>query len=910
MSRPRCSRATSHPDAKTATRRPRPYDAVVAKLLLIDGYSLAFRAFFALPSDMATRTGTVTNAVYGFASMLAKVLADERPDFVAVAFDPPGGSVVRKELDPEYKAGRRETPELFLAQVPLIREVIDTLGIRVVEVPGVEADDVIATLASVAAADGVDTVVVTGDRDSYQLVADPHVRVLYNKRGVSDYVLYDEAGIAERCLGVTPAQYLDYASLRGDTSDNLPGVPGIGEKTAAKLITTYGSLEGIYEHLAELPPKQRTNLGEARDRVFLNRRMSRLVRDVDLGGLGPAELAPTPVDGDRLRVLCNQLEFRTLLPRLLAAVGGAETAGAVAEAPAVDVAIARDGSAAAAAFDAAADAPRRGVDVRWAGQPGHSAITGLAVAAAGAVTFVAGDLLVEPPARDAFGRFLARPGVIIHGAKALMRALPDPIDGLVADTALMAYLLDPAEGEADLGALVLRYLGTELVSVDAEDGTLDLDGTAGSAAVGARAAVLEPLAVSLAEGLDARELSELYRDVEQPLVGVLARMEATGVRVDAGFLEELGRELGAECRRLEAEIHSHAGESFNVNSTPQLRTILFEHLGLTPVKKVKTGPSTDAESLQKMRGSHPIVESLLRYREVEKLRSTYADALPRLVAADGRIHATFNQLATTTGRISSEAPNLQNIPIRTPAGRELRRAFVADPGCELITADYSQIELRILAHLADDPGLIDAFSRGADIHAATAARVFGVEEEQVDGDQRRFAKVVNYGLAYGMGAYGLAQRLDVPTDEAQAILDNYFSAFPRIEEFMHECIRSARENGYTTTLLGRRRLLPELTSDNFRIRQMGERMAQNAPVQGTAADIFKVAMIRTEQALATSRLAGRMVLTVHDELVLEVPVAERDATIALVRDAMEGAEKLRVPLVVDIGVGPTWADAK
>src|SRR3954453_15365326 len=387
-------------------------------------------------------------------------------------------------------------------------------------------------------------------------------------------------------------------------------------------------------------------------------------------------------------------------------------------------------------------------------------------------------------------------------------------------------------------------------------------------------------------------------------------MEEAGVRIDLEFLQELGKELGDECRRLEGELHAQAGEQFNVTSTPQLRTILFEKLGLTPVKKTKTGPSTDADSLQKLAEEHPIVETLLRYREVEKLRSTYADALPPLVGADGRIHATFNQLATTTGRISSESPNMQNVPVRTAGGRELRRAFGADQGFGLLTAHYSQIELRALAHLAEDPGLIDAFERGADVHTTTAARVFDVPEEKVDEFQRRFAKVVNYGLAYGMEAYGLAQRLDIPTDQAREILDAYFAAFPNVAGYMKETIREAKACGYTTTLFGRRRQLPELSSDNFRIRQMGERMAQNAPVQGTAADIFKLAMIDLDRALEQAKLESRMVLTVHDELVLEVPLSEREKVEPLVREVMAGAATLRVPLEVDIGFGSTWADAK
>ncbi|MDQ1379930.1 MAG: polymerase, partial [Actinomycetota bacterium] len=469
---------------------------------------------------------------------------------------------------------------------------------------------------------------------------------------------------------------------------------------------------------------------------------------------------------------------------------------------------------------------------------------------------------------------------------------------------------DPGEGKYQLEDLALRYLSLELTSPDQVEGTLDFDGEAIGRETGRRVAVLVRLADALAEALEARELVPLYERIELPLVPVLAKMEQAGVRIDVGFLEDLGKELGDECRRLESEIHAHAGEQFNVNSTPQLRRILFDQLGLIPVKKTKTGASTDADSLQKLAQEHPIVETLLRYREVEKLRSTYADALPPLVQADGRIHATFNQLATTTGRISSEAPNLQNVPVRTSTGRELRKAFIADEGCGLLTADYSQIELRVLAHLADDPGLIEAFERGADVHTTTAAAVFHVDEQAVDEFQRRFAKVVNYGLAYGMEAYGLGTRLDIPTDQAREILDAYFAAFPNIAEYMTGTIREAKSTGFTTTLFGRRRQLPELSSDNFRIRQMGERMAQNAPVQGSAADIFKLAMIDLDRALTAGGFTSRMVLTVHDELVLEVPLDERERVTEVLRETMENVAELRVPLVVDIGFGGTWADAK
>lgn len=884
----------------------------MAKLLLLDGHSLAYRAFFALPADLATASGTVTNAVYGFTSMLAKVLADEKPDLLAVAFDAPGPTF-RDEMDAEYKAGRASTPDLFRSQMPLIREVLDTLHVHVLEEPRVEADDVIATLATRAADEGIDVVIVTGDRDSYQLVADPHVKVLYNKRGVSDYALYDEAGIFER-TGVTPAQYPDYAALRGDTSDNLPGVPGIGEKTAAKLVSTYGELEEIFEHLDALPPKQRQNLGECRDRVFKNREMTVLRRDVPLD-VEPTDLKQGAFDRERLRVLCDQLEFRTLLPRILDAVGAVAAADETeVEALEVDVETVRDAPAAASLVRELASAGTRvAVEAHWAGIAGRSPVLGLALSGrADRAHYLPGDLLEEPSVRDALAGLVGAggPPLVTHRAKELVHGLHLDVRTLDADTAVMAYLLDPGEGRYRLEDLAGRLLSVELRSPDRDEGTLDFGGAAGAEDTGRAAAVILRLADALAEALAARELTDLYERIERPLVRVLARMEGAGIRIDVGFLEELGSELGDQCRALEAQIHAHAGEEFNVNSTPQLRRILFEKLGLTPVKKTKTGPSTDADSLQKMLDFHPIVETLLRYREVEKLRSTYADALPPLVGADGRIHGTFNQIATTTGRISSESPNLQNVPVRTADGREMRRAFVAEEGCGLLTADYSQIELRILAHLAEDPGLIDAFARGADVHTATASKVFDVTEEKVDAFQRRFAKVVNYGLAYGMEAYGLAQRLDIPTEQAREILDAYFEGFPNVHAYMQETVREARARGYTTTICGRRRQLPELASDNFRIRQMGERMAQNAPVQGSAADVFKLAMVRVDEALEASRLRSRMILTVHDELVFEVPLEEREAVEPLVRDVMEHVCELRVPLVVDVGFGPNWAEAK
>ncbi len=891
----------------------------MAKLVLLDGHSLAYRAFYALPTDLATKAGTITNAVYGFTSMLTKMLADEQPDYLAVAFDTPARTF-RDDMDPEYKAGRKETPAVFSAQLPLIREVLDTLRIAVIEVPGVEADDVIATLATRADAHGVDVVVVTGDRDAFQLVHDPHIKVLYNKRGVSDYALYDEAGIVERTGGVTPARYPEYAALRGDTSDNLPGVPGIGEKTAAKLVVAYGGVDEILEHLHELPPKQRQHLDEMRDRVRLNRDMSVLRRDVEVDAELEA-LRPGSFDREQVRVLFDQLEFRTLFPRLMEAVGDRSEAP-TAEVLETEVEVIREAAAAVEVLAEIASAGRRyALEPRWDAAspraPGRGSLAGLAVASGDEsdtrVRYLAAGALAEPDVVAAV-RALVAPGgppLVAHRAKELMHALGTDVRTLHHDTAVMAYLLDPAEGTYRLEDLTLRYLALEVSSPDAEvQGTLDLDETAAIEETGRRAAAALRLADVLADALAARELTDLYERFERPLVRVLAKMEGAGIRIDRRFLDDLRRELAAECELLVGRIHVHAGEEFNVNSTPQLRAILFDKLGLVPVKKTKTGPSTDADSLQKMIDEHPIVGDLLRYREVEKLRSTYADALPPLIGTDGRVHATFKQTDTTTGRISSEAPNLQNVPVRTAEGREFRKAFVADEGWGLLTADYSQIELRVLAHLAEDPGLIDAFERGADVHTATASKVFDMPEGDVGPAQRRFAKVVNYGLAYGMEAFGLGQRLGIETSAAREILDHYFEGFPNVHEYMRRTVAEARARGFTTTIFGRRRQITELASENFRIRQMGERMAQNAPVQGSAADIFKLAMIQVDCALDDHGLRARMLLTVHDELVFEIPLDETASAEPVIRDTMESVTELRVPLEVDVGFGPNWAEAK
>jgi DNA polymerase I len=904
-------------------------------LLLIDGNSLTYRAFFALPTDLATASGQVTNAVFGFTSMLINLMRDHGHQRMAVAFDRPEPTFRHEKLD-TYKANREAAPDILRQQMGLVRQVVETLGITVLELPGYEADDIIATLATQARDAGLDVIVVTGDRDVYQLVEDPHVKVLYNRRGVSDYVLYDEAGIEER-TGVTPAQYLHYAALRGDPSDNLPGVPGVGEKTAAKLVTTYGDIDGIFEHLGEQTPKLRTSLGENEAGIRQNAELMKLVCDAPVG-VTVEELVRRAADVDEVRRLFDFLEFHSLGERLTEALGedlglGGEPAEVIeAEVtelttPAEAVAAleaARTAGAATGAVTAAAAEPLA-LAAAWDGSEGRTPLEGLAFVtdpATGTVAWLPAGLLADESVRAALAALVARPDaggrpVAAHQAKALMRSLlAAGVDArcLALDTAIAAYLLDPAESRYLLEEVLRRYAGAELPADGAaSEGQLDLDGSGVSAALrtARHALAVERLVEPLTRALDDQSLRGLYDDIEVPLVRVLARMEHAGVGVDADELRALRDRLTAEVERLRQAIWDDAGVGeFNVNSTPQLREILFDKLGLTPQKKTKTGYSTDASSLEKLAGQHPIIDHLLAYREVEKLRSTYGDGLLAEVAPDGRIHATFNQTVARTGRLSSDQPNLHNIPVRSEIGREFRRAFVPAPGCELLVADYNQIELRCIAHLAEDPGLIESFTAGRDIHTETASRIFGVEPGAVTIDQRSKAKMVSYGLAYGMEAYGLGQRLNIPTEEAAVILEAYFTAFPAVRDYMDRTVAEARQRGYTETLFGRRRQIPELSSPNYRIRQAGERQAMNAGIQGLAADIFKVALVRIETALEDAGMASVLILQVHDEVLLDVPPTEHDHAAKLVVEAMSGAVDLSVPLEVNLSFGATWADAK
>jgi DNA polymerase-1 len=861
------------------------------KLALLDGHSLAYRAFYALPSDLATTSGLVTNAVFGFTSMLIKLMQDEKPDAIAVAWDV-RGPTFRSEAYGEYKAQREKAPDLFTGQLPLIDEVLGAMDIEQIRIQGFEADDVIATLATRGRDEGWDVVVVTGDRDAFQLI-EPGVTVLYTVRGISEIVRADSAWLNER-YGVGPDKYVDYAALRGDPSDNLPGVPGVGEKTAAKLIAKYGSAEAVVDAASEQTPKLSENLKSSGEQVLLNRRLMELVRDVPVD----AEIdgfVMDALDGERVRPVFDALAFRGLWERL-SELGDFQS-GSVDEFEIEVITV---------------------VDVDRAAEMVHD--REVAIEPIWDVGALLGVVLAGSPAihisADALGPLDGARSIAGHDIKAFVRALIEigQIPPAVSfDTALASWIANPAQRVPDLADLAYRELGLTVdVAADsgeASQGAFNFEGGVDLESVARRAVAIERLVDPLTERLAARGAIGLYEEVELPLIPILARMEVAGVGVDRGFLADLGDELRERLAELEGLIHLAAGGPFNVNSTLQLREVLFERLGLPVLKKTPKGaPSTDASVLEKLRDEHEIVAHLLLYRELEKLRGTYVEALLRLVDDDGRIRGRFNQMGAATGRLSQEQPNLQNIPVRTEEGRAIRRAFVADEGCVFLVADYSQIELRILAHLSGDIGLVDAFERDLDVHAATAARIYDIDTGAVTVDQRRRAKMINFGLLYGMEAYGLAQRLGIPRDEAQDHIETYFAQFPDVRDYLRGLVEDARAEGYTTTILGRRRYLPELTSSNFRDRQAGERMALNAPIQGSAADVIKKAMIELDPQLG--RYDAQMLLQIHDELVIEVPVEHLDGVAETTREVMERVVQLRVPLKVDVASGRTLADCK
>jgi DNA polymerase-1 len=867
------------------------------RLFILDGQSLAYRAIFALPSTLATTTGQVTNAVYGFTSMLIKLLAEERPDLIAVAFDV-GKPTARLAMDADYKAGRRETPEDFRPQLGLIQEVVEALRIPMLLVTDHEADDAIGTLALRAADQGIEATIVTADRDFFQLVR-PGLRVLFNRRGISDIALMDEAAVEQR-FGLPPSKYLEYVALKGDTSDNIPGVPGVGDKTAAKLVQEFGSVEELLARTDELKGKLKDNIEAAGERLALNKNLARIVTDVDLD-IQPDDAVMGEWDVEEVRRLFTSLEFRSLFDRLMELAKEAK--------PKIDV----------TEVDLRQVDPEELAALLATGPVGvaihevSDELVGLAVSAGGAQAAYAA---LEGP--GPVGERLADTAIPkwAHDAKALERVTLRAgalLEGLAFDTMLAGYLLEPGTADYPLASLSERYLGTDLFGAEEEDAEGQLFTEDPWRRVASEAAAVALLAPVLEEQIDRQGLRHLLEDVELPLASVLARMEARGVRLDVPYLEEMGESVRDRMATLKAEVFQQAGQEFNLNSPPQLRAILYDQLGLQPGKRTPKGElSTDASVLEKLRDAHPIVDALLSWRELDKLNSTYLEALPKLVdSKDGRLHTSFNQTVAATGRLSSSNPNLQNIPIRSELGRQIRRAFI--PGADdqvLLVADYSQIELRILAHLSADAGLREAFDSGLDIHAATAATVFDLPPQHVDAEMRRRAKAVNYGLAYGMNAWGLATRLGITPDEAQEFIDAYFEGFPAIKQYLHHQVDRATVEGFTETLLGRRRYIPELQAANPRVRDLGRRQALNAPIQGSASDVFKVGMISVDRALRERPdLDCHMLLTVHDELVFEVAKEHAEETVDLIRERMEHAVELDVDLRADVGLGANWSEA-
>ncbi|MET8351222.1 MULTISPECIES: DNA polymerase I [unclassified Micromonospora] len=895
--------------------------ATTPRLLLVDGHSLAYRAFFALPvENFSTTTGQPTNAVYGFTSMLINVLRDEQPTHIVVAFDVSRRSF-RTDKYAEYKAGRSETPTDFKGQVSLVKEVLAALQIPVVEMEGFEADDVIATLACQARDQGMTVLISSGDRDAFQLV-DDQVTVLYPRKGVSDLARMDPAAI-EAKYGVGPQQYRDLAALVGETSDNLPGVPGVGPKTAAKWITTYGGVEGVIARADEIKGKAGDSLRERLADVIRNYEINRLVSDLELP-LRPEDTRWAGWDREAVHQVFDTLEFRILRDRLyqyLEAVepeaeSGFDLTGEVLTAPG------------ALSGWLAAHVPTGtpvGMAVKLDTGPNrrHTAsIVGLALATAGGAAAWVDPAGLDPADEGALAGWLAdaqRPKVLHDSKPAVLACAAHgwELAGVVRDTQIAAYLARPDQRSYDLSDLALRYLHREL-RVDApETGQLTLDGL-GDEGVAEQNLMLQARAtLDLADAIDAElsrdgeQSARLMAGVELPLMRVLADMESTGIAADTHYLSELEAHFAAEVKAAAQGAYEAVGREFNLGSPKQLQEILFTELGLPKTKKIKTGYTTDADALQWLyaQNPHPVLAHLLRHRDVAKLKST-VDGLLKSVSDDGRIHTTFNQTVAATGRLSSTEPNLQNIPIRTEEGRRIRRAFVVGEGYDcLLTADYSQIEMRIMAHLSSDDALIEAFNSGADFHAATASSVFGTPVDEVTPDQRRKIKAMNYGLAYGLSAFGLSQQLNIGTEEARGLMENYFAGFGGVRDYLYQVVARARQDGYTSTILGRRRYLPDLGSDNRQRRDIAERMALNAPIQGSAADIIKLAMLHVDTALSEAGLRSRMLLQVHDELVFEVAPGEREALEALVRREMGEAYPLSVPLEVSVGEGRDWNSA-
>jgi DNA polymerase-1 len=834
-----------------------------SELFLVDGNNLAYRAFFALPEELQTTDGQPTNALLGFTNMLFKLLSDYTPRGVAVAWDT--RPVHRKEIDAEYKAERRPMPDLLSEQFPHFRPIVEAFGYQNLEFHGWEADDVIATLATRADEGGIKTCVVSTDRDAFQLVSE-NVCLMMTPRGVADVHVYTPDRVEAR-YGIRPDQVPDFIGLKGDSSDNIPGIPGIGDKTAGQLIAQYGSVEGVIEHAAELSPARSRSITEHADQALASKLLATMRRDLELD-VDSGDLVSRPPDRSQLKEIFRRFEFRALLGR----VDTLDEALPAAERPKLET---------------------QSVPWRQGELDSPSGHIGLAADAERIAVATGDEVVVAPrPSTSLVQGWKAQ--LAVHDAKTLRIEAAD-------DTMIAAYLIDPGRAE---------YLPDDLAAENGLELEPDPAAEEGTAALVRRAEAARRLAPMLRERVRERGLERLYDEVELPLTSVLAAMEDAGVRIDTYRMGEITARLSDRVEELEARAYELAGEEFVLGSPMQLGRILFEKLALTPGRKGKTGYSTDGKVLRAIRADHEIVPVIEEWRELTKLVNTYLGPLPTLIGEDGRLHTTINQTVAATGRLSTSNPNLQAIPIRTELGREIRSAFVAEPGHRLLSADYSQIELRILAHVSGEPRLREAFHRGEDIHTATAAEVLGKEPATLTKDERNVAKMINFGIVYGISAFGLSENLDIPKEEAQAYIDAYLARFPLVQAFIARTITQAGEDGFATSLLGRRRPVPELRASNRQTRGFGERVAVNFVMQGSNADIIKVAMVGIDRRLRQEGRGARLVLQVHDELLLDVPETELSAVRELVRQEMTSAYPLDPPLAVDIGVGDDWAEAK
>jgi DNA polymerase-1 len=856
------------------------------ELFLIDGNSLAYRAFFALPESIATSTGQPTNAIFGFASMLVKIMTDYGPKATLVVWD--AGSSGRKELYEDYKAQRTTRPDLLKEQWPHLEPLVDAFGYRNYAVAGYEADDVIASIVEQArtADPPVPVMVVTCDRDAYQLVGDG-VRIMTTSRGITDTRVYDTEGVIDR-YGIGPELIPDFIGLKGDTSDNIPGVPGIGDKTAAELLQRFGSLEQVLDHVDDISgAKRQQNLRDHADDARISKTLATIKRDIPIE-IDIQTFASQPPDRSKLREVFRQFELREPLRRLEEALG---SAAAAAPAPVADQALRARVQEAGLEAIKALPVSEVAVAVQPPDQPDDALFAAdsnwrFGVHPNGDGRVLAGEAAGPEELVKALGE---RP-VVAHDAKSL-KQIPA---NLAHDTEIGAYLLEPARR-----AYPFRELWEERgLAAEVED------------PVAADALLTDALAQWQREEIRARGLTDLLNDVELPLVRVLREMEIAGCKLDTERLAQISTRVKDEAAALEREIFDLCGEEFMIGSPKQLEEILFKRLGLSRKRRGKTGYSTDARVLQAIRHEHPVIPKIERWRELTKLAQTYLDALPLLLGPDKRLHTTFNQTAATTGRLSSNNPNLQNIPIRTPLGREIRSCFVAEAGNLLVSADYSQVELRLLAHIADEPALKEIFERGEDVHTATACRVFNVTPDQIDPGMRSKSKMINYGIVYGLSAWGMADRLDIPQEEADEFIQRYLAGFPKVAQFIQDTIDQGTEHGYVSTLFGRRRQVPELRARRWEIRRQGERFAVNMVIQGTAADIMKMAMVRCDHALKQANLQSRLILQIHDELLFEGPADEADEVKRIACHEMADAYQIDPPLAVDVGAGTDWLEAK